>query len=546
MNGADVVAAILQREGVERLIGFPHSELIDSTAALAMPPLITRTERIAVNIADGFTRVAGGRRTAAVTVQYGPGAECAFGAVAQAYSDNTPLLFLPTGHPLGKNAVAQNFEALRSYRHITDWAVRAERADALPTLLHRALTQTRTGARGPVMVELPYDLLLGEATWSPETWHSPARTASLADPVDVRRILDGLLAAAHPVILAGQGVLYAGASDALVALAELLQIPVATTLNGKSAFPEDHPLSLGAGGKSFTSLIAEAYAKADLVVGIGTSFTRSLYTTPLPSQARLYQVTLEVADIGKDHAVELAAVGDAGAVLGQLLEEARSRRGLAEARAERGVARELHATRAGFAAAWAPLVDDDSAPISPYRVLADLARTVDRRRTIVTHDAGHPRDQMVPFWETLVPHGYVGWGKSTQLGSSLGLMMGAKLAQRDRLAVAVMGEAAFGMVGMDLETAARAGVPILVVLLRNGIMGGYSQYLPVAVERYAIERLTGDYVGVARALGAHAERVEEPGGLVPAFRRAVAAVEDGRPALVECITREEKRIPGMG
>ena len=544
MNGADVVAAILQREGVERLIGFPHSELINSTAALGMAPIITRTERVAVNIADGFTRVSGGKRTGAVTVQYGPGAECAFGAVAQAYSDNTPLLFLPTGHPLGRNAVPQNFEALRSYRHITGSAVRAERADSLPLLLQGAFARARSGARGPIMVELPTDLLLGPASWSPERYREPRRTAPQADPGDLRRILDALLAAKNPVILAGQGVLYADACEELVAFAEFLQLPVTTTLNGKSAFPEDHPLALGAGGKSFTSTVAEFYAKADFILGIGTSFTRSLYTTPLPPAARLAQVTLEVDDLAKDHAVELAAIGDAKAALGQLAQEAGARRGLAEARADGTVVREIARLRAEFAEAWAPLVEDDSAPLSPYRVLADLAHTVDRRRTIVTHDAGHPRDQMVPFWETLIPHGYVGWGKSTQLGSSLGLMMGAKLARPDHLVVAVMGEAAFGMVGMDFETSARCGLPILVVLLRNGIMGGYSQYLPIATARYAIERLTGDYVGVARALGGHAERVEAAAGLVPAFRRAIAAVEDGRPALVECVTREECRIPG--
>jgi acetolactate synthase-1/2/3 large subunit len=152
---------------------------------------------------------------------------------------------------------------------------------------------------------------------------------------------------------------------------------------------------------------------------------------------------------------------------------------------------------------------------------------------------------MLPFWSSPIPHGYVGWGKSTQLGSSLGLMIGAKLARPDHLCVAVMGEAAFGMIGMDLETAARHRLPILVVLLRNGLMGGYSRHHPVATERFAIDRLTGDYAGVARALGAHAERVEAPRDLIPAFRRAIAATRDGHPALVECVTREERRIPGL-
>ncbi|MDQ0392955.1 thiamine pyrophosphate-requiring protein [Labrys monachus] len=545
MNGAEVVAAILKREGVERIIGFPHSELIETTAALGMPPLITRTERIAVNIADGFTRVSGARRLAAVTVQYGPGAECAFGAVAQAYSDNTPLLFLPTGHPLGRNAVPQNFEALRSFAHVTGWSVRSERGDALPQLFQNAFARARNGTPGPLMIELPTDILQAPAPWNPDAYVPPRRSSPCADPVDIRRMLDALLAAECPLLLAGQGVLYADGCEELLALAELLQIPVVTTLNGKSAFPEDHPLSLGTGGKSYASAIGAFYGKADFILGVGTSFTRSLYITPLPAACRLAQVTLAPADIGKDYPVDMAVVADAKAVLGQLLEEARSRRGLAEERAQSPVAAEIAALHHAFAAKWAPLVDDDASPMSPYRVLRDLSRTVDLRKTIATHDAGHPRDQMLPFWKTPIPHGYVGWGKSTQLGSGLGLMIGARLARPDHLCIAVMGEAAFGMVGMDFETATRHQLPIMVVLFRNGIMGGYGQYLPQASERFGVDRLTGDYVGVARALGGHAERVEAPRDLVPAFRRAIAAIEEGRPALVECVTREERRIPGL-
>jgi acetolactate synthase-1/2/3 large subunit len=392
---------------------------------------------------------------------------------------------------------------------------------------------------------LPTDLLQGPAPWKPEEYLSPARSAPCADPVDVRRMLDALLAADCPLLLAGQGVLYADACQELLALAEFLQIPVITTLNGKSAFPEDHKLSLGTGGKSFASTVGAFYAKADFMLGVGTSFTRSLYITPVPATCRLAQVTLSPSDIAKDYPVDMAVVADAKAVLGQLLEEARSRRGLAEARAEGSAAGEIARLQRTFAEKWAPLVDDDSSPLSPYRVLRDLARTVDLKRTIATHDAGHPRDQMLPFWKTPIPHGYVGWGKSTQLGSGLGLMMGAKLARPDHLCIAVMGEAAFGMVGMDFETAARHELPILVVLFRNGIMGGYGQYLPLASERFAVDRLTGDYVGVARALGGHAERVEAARDLVPAFQRAIAATREGKPALVECVTREERRIPGL-
>jgi acetolactate synthase-1/2/3 large subunit len=180
--------------------------------------------------------------------------------------------------------------------------------------------------------------------------------------------------------------------------------------------------------------------------------------------------------------------------------------------------------------------------VSPYRVVWELMASVDRTRTVVRHDAGHPRDQVVPFYETLVPRGYLGWSKSTQLGTGLGLARGARLARPDWLSVNIMGDAAFGMVGMDIETAVRCRIPILTIVLNNGLMGGYGECMPRAVERYGAHRLGGDYAGVAAALGAHSEQVERPGDLRPAIGRCVAAVEAGRTALLEVRTHEEPEL----
>ena len=119
---------------------------------------------------------------------------------------------------------------------------------------------------------------------------------------------------------------------------------------------------------------------------------------------------------------------------------------------------------AAFTETWLPQLQSDAAPLSPYRIVWELMQAADRTRTVVTHDAGHPRDQIVPFYETLVPRGYLGWGKSTQLGTGFGLAMGAKLARPDWLSVNIMGDAAFGMVGMDFETAVRARIPILTIV----------------------------------------------------------------------------------
>src|SRR5207248_5229397 len=157
-------------------------------------------------------------------------------------------------------------------------------------------------------------------------------------------------------------------------------------------------------------------------------------------------------------------------------------------------------------------------------------------RSIVTHDSGNPRDQTLTMFEALVPRGYIGWGKSTQLGTGLGIALGAKLAQPDRTVVNIMGDLAFGTVGMEVETAVRERLPIMTVILNNSVMGGYGHHMPNASERFGSNRLSGSYARVAEGVGAHSERVERPDDVVGAIQRAMAATRDGQPAVLEMIT----------
>ena len=166
--------------------------------------------------------------------------------------------------------------------------------------------------------------------------------------------------------------------------------------------------------------------------------------------------------------------------------------------------------------------------------------TVDLDNTIVTHESGSPREQVSPFWEARAPRSFIGWGKSTQLGYSLGLAMGAKMAAPEKMVINFMGDAAFGMVGLDVETAVRANIPITTVVMNNSTMAIYpDSRIPTAVERYGLKDLSGDFYRVALALGAYAEQITEPDEIKPAMERAMQANADGRPALLEFITKEE-------
>jgi len=542
VQAKDVVARILRKEGVEVLTCFPHSEIIDGAAAAGIRPVMARTERVALHIADGYARVNDGRKPGVTTVQYGPGSEAAFGGIAQCYGDASPVLYLPTGYPRDQLDVAPNFVAARSLREVTKWGETVVDPGRLPQMLQHAFALLRNGKPGPVMIETPGDILNGECDVDIEAYRPTRRSAPAPDLQDLNEALDALLAAKRPVLLAGQGVFYAQAWDELRHFAELLQLPVMTTLNGKSAFPEDHPLALGAGGNSRPATVDHFLAKADLVFGIGTSLTRSDYITPLPAGTTIVQITNCEADLAKDYPISLGAIGDAKAALRAMIAEAEGRLGAGGRRGEEETAKEVAAVRRDFLESWMPLLTSDEEPINPYRVVWELSTRLDKTRSIVTHDAGSPRDQMVPFYEATAPHGYIGWGKSTHLGLGLGLALGAKLARPDKLCVNVMGDAAFGMTGTDIETAVRCQLPILTVVLKNSVMGGYTGYLPVASEKYRIHELGGDYAGVAAALGGYAEQVEKCTELIPALERCIAEVDAGRPALLQVVTKEEKRF----
>jgi acetolactate synthase-1/2/3 large subunit len=543
MKGAEAIARILQQEGTEYLFAYPSNPLIEAAASAGIRTLMARTEKTLINMADGYCRATNGRRPAVVTVQAGPGIENAFGAVAQAFADSVPLLLLPGGGEQRLLGTPTGFDPLPPYSHVTKWAARVNFAERIPALLRRAFTQLRTGQPGPVLLEIPADTAGAELDEAAARY-APARGyRSAGDPADVAAAARLLLAARAPLLHAGHGVLWAEAGEELRALAELVQAPVMTTMAGKSAFPEDHPLAAGAGGNTITGPAAHLLRTCDLVFGVGCSFTKGSFSAPIPPGKKMVQITNDERDIDKGYPIDLAVLGDARLVLRQLLEEIARQAGPAPRPAGEGAAQTVRETKEAYLREWWPRLTSDETPINPYRVVWDLMHTVDRRRTIVTHDSGNPRDQMLTFYEALVPRGYLGWGKSTQLGTGLGIALGAKLAHPEQLVVNVMGDLAFGTAGMDVETAVRERIPILTVVLNNGCMGGYGHHMPVASARYGANLLSGDYARVAAGLGAYAERVERPEEVVPALRRGIAATGEGRPAVLEVITKEEPVYP---
>lgn len=539
MKSAAAIAEILKREGVEYLIGYPVNPIIEAAAEADIRTIIVRQERTGLHMADAYSRLHSGQRIGVFAMQHGPGSENAFGGVAQAYGDSVPIVVLPAGFPRSLINIPPNFNSFLNYRHVTKWIEQVTLASVVPAAMRRAFTQVRNGRPRPVLVEIPRDVF-AEDVPEPLDYTPTFRTRSAPDPQAVTEVAGVLVEAQRPVLYAGQGVHYAQAWPELRELAELLGAAVTTSLQGKSAFPENHPLALGSGGNSIPKTVHHFLHNADLIFGIGCSFATTNYGVAMPPGKTIIHATLDAADLNKDVEAKYALIGDAKLTLQALVAEVKDRLGK-KSRTERAamVAEEIKKVKAEWLAQWMAKLTSDEVPLSPYRVLWDLMHTVDVSNTIITHDAGSPRDQLSPFWESREPLTYIGWGKTTQLGYGLGLAMGAKLAKPDKLCINVMGDAAIGFTGMDFETAVRERIPILTILLNNFCMAIELPIMKVATEKYRSTDISGNYADMAKAFGGYSERVTQPEEIVPAIQRAVQKTREGTPALLEFITAKE-------
>ena len=541
MKVVDAVAKVLKAEGVEYLFAYPVNPIIEAAAKLDIRPIIVRQERIGLHMADAMSRITSGDKIGVFCMQSGPGSENAFGGVAQAYGDSAPIVVLPGGYSRSVTQVQPNFNSALNYRHVTKSCEQVTMPEAVPEAMRRAFTQVRNGRPRPALVEFPSDMFGEEISdsFDPE----PVPTVRYGpDSASIEAAAEALLDAESPVIYAGQGVHYAQAWDSLKELAELLGAPVTTSLGGKSAFPENHPLALGSGGRAIPKPVHHFLQKTDLILGIGCSFTRTGFGVRIPDGKRVIHATLDPADINKDVPVETALVGDAGLILDGLVEAVRDRSNGASEERMAAVTGEIGAVKAEWLDQWKAKLTSDEVPMTPYRVISDLLQTVDVENTIITHDAGSPRDQMSPFWESVAPLTYIGWGKTTQLGYGLGLAMGAKLARPDALCVNVWGDAAIGFTGMDFETAVRERIPILSVLFNNFSMAIEIPIMPVSTEKFRSTDISGHYADMAKAFGGYGERVETPDQIIPAIQRGIQKTQEGTPALLEFITAKEIQI----
>jgi acetolactate synthase I/II/III large subunit len=539
MNAAAAIAEILKREGVEILFAYPRNAVIEAAAEAGIRPIIVRQERVAVHMADALARLTRGKKIGVFACQHGPGIENAYGSVAQAYSESIPLLVLPGGYATRIAHVPDNFNATVAMAHIAKHTEPVTSGAEVPNIMRRAFSLLRNGRHRPVVVEIPNDLY-GADVPEPLDYAPVYATRSGPDPADVKRAAGILVGAKRLTIYAGAGIHWADAYAELRELAELLGAPVCTSLEGKSAFDETHPLAIGAGGAAMPKTVRHFLDNADVIFGAGCSFSESAFAIKMPKGKTFVHATSDPNDLNKSVRSQAGLAGDAQLTLRALVDACRL---LLDGTSSDPTAAhaEIAGVEAAWLAEWMPKLTSGEMPISPYRVLWDLQHTVDKAETIITHDAGSPRDQLTPFWKSTAPLSYLGWGKTTQLGYGFGLAMGAKLACPDKLCINVWGDAAIGFTGMDFETAVRERIPILSILLNNSAMAIELNVMPEATKKYRSTDISGDYAAMARAFGGYGERITAPEEIVPAIKRGIEQTRDGNPALLEFITAQETK-----
>jgi thiamine pyrophosphate-dependent acetolactate synthase large subunit-like protein len=530
------IARILKQEGVDWVSTFPVCRVNNALGREGIPMLMLRDDRYAVAVADAFSRITAGTRIGVCTFQGGvnaAGMQYAYAGLAQAYEDGSPVLCITDGVPAGSSGNSQ-FDVASSMKTVSKWFGYLDKPERVSEFMRRAFTMLRSGRPGPVILAIPTATATYEETADP---YRPVKGwKSAPDPADIRAAVALLLQARNPLIYAGEGVIYAGASEELIALAELANVPVITTLKAKGAFPENHPLFVGVRGDQVEHFLS----KSDAILAVGSSLSPGRFSHRIPDAAKktIIHCNVDELHINKIYPTAQAVIGDARMTLQALRQEV-SDRTTGAGRPAGTMAAEVKSARDKGLAKYRELMASGEKPINPYRVYGDLMKVLDLHNSVVTHESGNTRDQLSTVFDTLIPRGFLGWGNVSTLGFSLAAAIAAKKAFPNRATVAVTGEAGLGYMLGNLEVLLREKLGVTVAHISNGGFAGYGPgFWGPGHDPFTHSVLGPDEVDMSKvigALGLHSERVREPTEIIPALRRALAANASGRPAYIEFV-----------
>lgn len=541
-KGSEILIEGLLVEGVKHLFGVSGSPLLPILDVLYNTPQIryiqSQHEQAGMFMANGYSRAA--RKTGVCMVTRGPGATNCMTGIAQAYYTATPSLLIAAEEGdkfYGlETSLHHNTEGSVLFRPVTKLARRVERADRIPESLQAAFRLSSTGRRGPVFLAIPRNIMTEKAEVefvTPE--HSRVQNPPCGNPEDISRAVELLAMAKSPVALVGGGLAWSGAQEPLMRIAELLAMPVAGSRGNKGIIPEDHPLALGVIGQQSPPHLVETFQEADLVLAIGTTFDE--FTTirfsyrVIPKKAKMVQIDLDPAEIGKIYPVEVGILGDARRILEDILLELKERKTERAPWNENARVKKILLRKSEWEDRVRPLKSSNKIPIQRFRLLHDLRQALPRD-AIVAAESGSTHG-----W---FEYGFTAFEHTTQIGgwhpmgSEFCESLGAQVALPDRRVVCVTGDGSIMMSLQELATAVTYKIPVLCVVCHNNLFGNmhYSQ----------LKRYGGRFIGtninvpnlanIAKEFGAYGERVEDPGQIIPAVRRAL---DSGKPSLLDVI-----------
>ena len=534
IDAATGIARILKQEGVEWVSTFPVCRVNNALGREGIPMVMMRDDRYAVAVADAFSRITAGRQIGVCTFQGGvnaAGMQYAYAGMAQAFEDGSPVLCITDGVPIGSSGNSQ-FDVFNSMTTVSKWFGYIDKPERVPEFMRRAFTLLRSGRPGPVVLAVPDPTGTYDETADP---YHPVRGFKTAPvPEDVALAVDLLANAQNPLIYAGEGVVYAGASQELVEFAEMANAPVVTTLKGKGVFPENHPLFVGVRGDHVTNYLN----KSDLILAIGSSLSPGRFSHGIPNAASktIIHCNVDELHVNKVYPTAQAVIGDARHTLQALANELAGRPSRSSRSAE-DVALEVKTEREAGLAQYREAMASDEQPINPYRVYAGLMEVLDPHNSFITHESGNTRDQLSTVYDTLEPRGFLGWGNVSTLGFGWAASVAARIADPARPAVTVTGEAGLGYMLGNLEVALRHKLGVTVAHISNGGFAGYGPgFWGPGHDPFTHSVLGPDEVDMSKVigdLGFHTERVAEPSEVVPALRRALAANQNNQPAYIE-------------
>ena len=528
-SAARAMADELVALGVTHIFGHPGGAALPLYDALHGSPirhLLMRHEQGAAHAAQGYARATG--RPGVCLATSGPGATNLVTGLTDAMMDSTPVVALTAQVAtslLGRDGF-QEADIVGMTQNVTkhNWLVLDP--DEVPGTIRRAFRVAASGRPGPVLVDVPRDVLQGACAWDgPDA--PPAEIPRRADAVSLRRAAFAISNARRPILYVGGGVISSGASAEVRRLAAKARIPVTTTLMGKGAFPETDPLSLGMLGMHGTAYANWAMNEADLIVALGARFddriTGKLAT--FAPHAKVVHLDVDPVEIGKNRKADFPLHGDAKTVLRQLLP-------LVGAPHTNGWLEKIAAWKAE-----APLAYEQTGDvILPQFAIETLWKMTRDRRPIVTTDVGQHQMWAAQFWKCDEPNAFVTSGGLGTMGFGLPAAIGVQCGMPDRLVINLNGDGSFQQTMQAMATAVEENLPIKVIVLDNQNLGMVRQWQDLFYERrfFAVELRNPDFAKLAEAFGAAAFRVNRPDELVPAYEAALAV--DDRPALVHVRT----------